>query len=88
MPRVENLGSNVDHWHRERGDGSSTHDVCLGCHRKLVANPHVYDEVLKPYNTGEPQGEDGWGGDVEHPDYEHEDYSCVVCNKKLKMGDN
>jgi len=88
MPRVENLGSSVDEWHNASDDGSSTHDVCLNCHRKLIANSHVFDEVLKPYNVGEPHGEDGWGGEVEHPDYEHEAYSCEVCNKSLKYGDN
>lgn len=86
--RVENLGKNVDEWYaKNRGDGSSTHDVCRGCANRLEKNPHAFDDKLKPYN-GDPQGDEGWGGDVDHPPYDDDpgSYKCAACGKKLTDG--
>ena len=91
MPRVENLGPNVDDWyknHNPDGAGTSTHDVCKNCHDDLKDDPHCADDELKPYHTNEPQGTDGWGGDVEHPPYEDDFYSCAVCGEQLTDNDD
>jgi hypothetical protein len=84
MPRVENLGENVDWWYENEGggNGSSTHDVCNNCASKLRQNPHAFDHLLEPYN-GDPQGDRGWGGDVVHPEYDGEGYECAVCDRPL-----
>ena len=89
--RVDNLGKNVDVWYETEsgGNGSSTHDVCLDCHSQLRIDPHCFDNKLQPYN-GDPQGEDGWGSNVEHPPYEDvpELYRCQVCDKPLTHVDD
>jgi len=87
MPRVDNLGSNVHEWCESHRETSSTHDVCMRCYKHLKSDPHFYDGELKPYN-GDPPGIDGWGGDVEHPAYEYDDYTCAVCERKLKESDD
>ena len=90
MPRVDNLGSNVSEWYdspKAKGNGSSTHDVCMRCYKRLKSDPHIYNFQLKPYN-GDPLGIDGWGGDVCHPPYEEENCTCAVCDCKLKKRDN
>lgn len=89
MPRVENLGKNVDEWWEEVGEGSSTHDVCSECAEILDMDPHAFDEELQPYN-GDPQGDAGWGGDVDHPSYgEYDiDYNCEACGAKLTADDD
>jgi hypothetical protein len=86
MPRVENLGPNVDAWYRTNnpdGAGSSTHDVCAAHAELLEDAPHAFNQQLVPYHAREPQGEDGWGGDVAHPPYDDDDYRCAVCNHRL-----
>jgi hypothetical protein len=92
MPRVENVGNNVYEWNERTGDGSSVHDVCQKCYKKLGKNPHVFDGTLRPYQFDEPQGTEGWQGDVEHPPYEDEGWQsvvrCKVCQKKLTERDN
>lgn len=90
MPQVENLGQNVHTWHETADSGSSTHDLCLEHYRILMADPHAFENVLVPYNTDEPQGELGWGGDVEHPPYEDDPLhsKCKVCGKRLTAEDN
>ena len=82
MPRVENLGPELDAFCRETGNGSSTYDVCAECAEELRDDPHCHNDKLKPFN-GDPQGSEGWGGDVEHPPYDELDYTCVICNKPL-----
>lgn len=88
MPRVEALGKNIDKFCRETGDGSSTYDVCRDCHNDLVNDPHCYDDELGVYNGEPDEPEDGWGGEVEHPDYVDEDYRCAVCNELLTEEDD
>ena len=85
MPRIENCGPNVDEFCRESGDGSSTHDVCAFC--APGDGEFITDKNLTPYN-GDPVGTDGWGGEVEHPCFEGEDYRCTICNAKLTEEDN
>jgi hypothetical protein len=92
MPRIYNLGSNVDEWYESpddnpHGSGPSTYDVCRMCYKHLKSDPHFYDEELKPYN-GDPLGIDGWGGDDHHPAYENDDCTCAVCERKLTRSDN
>lgn len=89
MPRVENLGANVNHWHKHeaRGEGSSTFDVCRSCWHDLDADAHAYDAELTPYN-GDPDGTDGRGGDIGHPPYEDGEYECEVCHETLTDDDN
>ncbi len=44
----------------------------------------MFNDKLTPYNNGEPQGDEGWGGECSHPGYEENgDYKCAVCGKKL-----
>lgn len=82
--RVANIGENVDEWCRNgRGDGASTYDVCVICADKLVTNPHQFDHVLKPYQSREPQGVDGWEDDVDHPPYDDDETHCAVCKVEL-----
>lgn len=84
MPRVENLGENVDRWCHENGEGSSTYDVCSEHHDELVNDPHAHNTTLIPYGSREPQGEGGWGGDIEHPDYDSfSPYFCAICGVEL-----
>ena len=85
MPRVENNGANVTNWCLQTGNGSSTHDVCNACYKSIQKNPHV--SSLKPYN-GDPLGDQGWWGEIEHPSYSGDDYTCEVCDKKLTYRDN
>lgn len=87
MPRIENNGDSVSEWCERTGNGSSTHDVCKPCYNRLEKNPHLFDSKLDRYN-GDPLGEEGWGGDVCHPPYEGEDYSCEICKRKLTERDN
>jgi len=84
--RVDNLGANVSAWHESPeagGNGSSTYDVCSECCWDLEQDPHAHDDDLTPYN-GDPQGEDGWGGDVVHPPYDDGEYTCKVCGVPLR----
>ncbi len=83
MPRVENLGTNVTTFCEESDEGSSTFDVCNTCHADLELDPHAFDYKLKPFN-GDPEGDDGRGGDVEHPPYNDCMYDCEVCSVPLK----
>jgi hypothetical protein len=85
MPRVENCGANVETWCESTGNGSSTHDVCKACARLLERNPHSLR--LQPYN-GDPVGTDGWVGEIDHPEYAGEDYSCEGCGRKLTSRDD
>jgi len=89
MPRVENLGKNVDRWWEEEESGSSTFDVCSVCYEELAIDPHAFDDELSPYN-GDPAGDAGRSGDVEHPSYgEYDiDYDCEVCHAKLTEDDD
>ena len=88
-PRVDNLGKNVDEWHDKAvGEGTSTFDVCSSCASVLAKRPHAFDKKLKPYQYGEPSGDLGRGGDVEHPPYEETDYECAVCGKPLTEHSN
>ena len=87
MPRVENCGANVSAYCEESGEGSSTYDLCSYCASELEDDPHAHDAVLEPYN-GDPHGDDGWDGDVEHPCYSEDDYRCEVCSSKLGRRDN
>lgn len=88
MPRVSNSGINVDLWYERVGEASSTHDVCKGCHQKLEKDPNRFNHILTPYQREEPQGVDGWEGDVDHPPYSECDYQCTVCGKKLTSRDD
>jgi len=90
MPRVENLGANIDAWSKESHEGSTTHDVCTSCHRKLEKNPHEFDRQLTPLTLDEPQGDLGWGGEVAHPSYAEgfQDYHCKACRRKLAEKDD
>jgi hypothetical protein len=87
MPRVENLGKNVDEWYEEYEEGTSTHDVCASCWADLQAVPDAYNDKLTPYN-GDPQGDEGWGGEVCHPSYNEDDYDCEVCGDHLTEDDD
>ena len=93
MPRVENVGRNVDGWAKSsRGYASSTYDVCRGCNEQLADDPHAFDAHLQPYNPDEPQGVDGWAGDVSHPPYTEDEcdgeYYCAVCSAALTDDDD
>lgn len=83
MPRVENLGENVDEYCKRTGNGSTTHDLCTKCIKQLERDPHVFDDQLTPENHGEPIGVDGWNGSVDHPDYDGSGYLCAICGKEL-----
>lgn len=89
MPRVENIGSNVNLWYNNpgNGNGSSTFDICKQCADELKSDPHAFDDKLKPYN-GDPPGDEGREGDCDHPLYQDEDYGCEVCKKSLTEEDN
>ena len=84
MPRIENLGPNVDEYCKT-GNGSSTHDICAECAKDFEEPAH--HEKLQPYN-GDPQGTIGWAGDVWHPPYSEEDYKCAICDAPLTDEDN
>lgn len=76
MPRVENTGDNVSEWYENDGDsGSSTLDVCNVCYKELLRDPKSLNNKLRPYN-GDPQGDSGWVGDIDRPDYDDQDYCC------------
>jgi hypothetical protein len=85
MPRIENHGDNVTEWCLRTSNGSTTHDLCNKCFKVVKKNPHEFS--LDLYN-GDPLGEAGWLGEIEHPDYSGCDYKCAVCNKKLTYKDN
>ena len=84
MPRIENHGDNVTEWCVETGSGSTTHDLCNSCYKGVEKNPH---KKLDLYN-GDPLGEAGWLGEIEHPNYSEDDYNCAVCHKRLTYKDN
>jgi hypothetical protein len=89
--RVENLGKNVHEWCERTGEGSSTHDLCKAHAEQLDRNPHRFDTYLKPYGTGrdgsvEPLGEDGWGGDVVHPNYDELSERCAIPDCRVLLG--
>lgn len=88
MPRVENQGDNVTEWCEREDEGSSTYDVCTRCHARLEADPFRFDDKLQPYGPKEPDGDEGWGGDVSHPPYDDEEYDCAVCGKRLTGKDD
>lgn len=88
MPRVENMGENVTEWCEKTGDGSSTFNLCTDCHDVLEDDPHAFDKKLKPYGDGEPEGDEGRGGDASHPSYDEDDYTCDVCGCKLTSDDD
>ena len=87
----------------QTGEGSATADVCRDCFSALGADPHMHDDDLSPLLGGgwqrkgmtygplyhaEPQGTDGWGGDVAHSDYEDDVYFCVLCGEALTGEDD
>jgi hypothetical protein len=76
--RVTNLGKNVEEWSDRTGEGSSTYNLCRYHARWLDSDPHCFDNELNPYHIDEPVGEDGWGGDVEHPNFDDDEYRCVL----------
>ena len=81
MPRVTNHGPSVDSYCRATGNGSATEDLCNACAGRLARNSHCFDHLLIP--DQHTQGENGWGGDLEHPPYDECDYRCSVCEKTL-----
>jgi hypothetical protein len=83
--RVENLGTNVSEWCEKTGNGSSTVDLCKAHAKQLDRDSHRFDEYLFPYN-GDPVGEGGWGGNVEHPNYDDDDYRCAIPNCNILLG--
>ena len=85
MPRVENNGDNVTEWCVRTSNGSTTHDICNTCYKVVQKNPHAF--VLDCYN-GDPLGNAGWWGEIEHPSYSECDYRCEVCKKRLTSKDN
>jgi hypothetical protein len=89
MPRVENVGPNVDEWHdKADGEGSSTFDVCKRCAGHLKLDPHAFDKELAPFGVREPEGDEGRAGELDHPDYDDEDYKCGVCERRLTGADD
>lgn len=86
--RVENLGNNVNEYCERTSNGSSTWDICRECAADLEDSPHIFDKELSPYNNDEPEGDEGRGGDVDHPPYEECDYKCVICKKVLDEDEN
>ncbi len=89
MPRVENMGENVQTWCGEQGrHAGSTYDVCAACYQQLKDDPHVFDERLEPKATGEPRGLNGWGGDLRHPAYHYWRTLCAACLKVLTASDD
>lgn len=88
MPRVENTGANVDEWSERTHEGSTTHDLCKYCYKKLEKNPFALSDKLRPYGPKEPVGTDGWTGDVNHALYEEDDYKCEYCNVQLCYEDD
>ena len=78
--RVENLGANVEKWCDQTGNGSSTIDLCKSHAARLDKDPHCYDRILQPFGT------DGWGGDIEHPNFDDSDYRCAIPNCKILLG--
>lgn len=92
MPRVEPLGKNIEDWCDETDQGTSTHDVCHDCYVDLEDEPDCYNDRLS-LDNGEPEPEDGWGGEVDHPCYEEaaeagSAYRCEVCGDELTGSDN
>jgi hypothetical protein len=84
--RVENLGKNVTDWSTRTGNGASTIDLCNSHAVELDTHPHRFDGVLHPYGDGEPVGEDGWGGDVEHPNYDESAIRCAIPTCQVLLG--
>jgi hypothetical protein len=87
MPRVYNIGKSVDAFCEKTGNGSSSWDLCQDCAHDLKNDPHIFDAELIPYN-GDPNGEDGREGDMEHPSYSECDYKCEVCKQPLTEDDD
>jgi len=87
MPRVENIGINVNRFCCETDEGSSTFDLCKSCGQEVDDDPLVFYDDLVPYN-GDPVGEQGHATGVEHPPYAETDYECEVCGKALYDEDN
>jgi hypothetical protein len=88
MPRIVNLGESVNKYCERTGNGASTYDVCANCAPLFPSSD--FNDTLKPYNSDEPQGEEGWGEEgIEHPCYsECDDYRCAICDEKLTEDDN
>jgi hypothetical protein len=89
MPRVENLGENVQAWcDASQQETGTTYDVCAACFRVLQEDPHAFDRQLLPRTAGEPRGADGWGGDIEHPPYAYATLHCAACGVDLTFVDD
>jgi hypothetical protein len=94
MPRLEVMPGDEattiahDRW-LLRGDGCTTFDLCKGCAKEVDGlNLRDINNKLEPQN-GEPKGSYVLlAGDCEHPPYEENDYSCVVCGEALTEKDN
>ncbi len=72
----------------ERGDASSTHDLCVECAR-LYETRFVSWPLYLVLNGGEPLkgryfGEVG----VEHPPYAGGGYTCTLCHRPLTSKDD
>jgi hypothetical protein len=85
--RVENLGENVSAWCDRTHEGSSTWDVCEEHAEYLDDDPSYYDNDLVPYGDGEPSGDAGRGGDVEHPPYADGSYHCALAWCRVRLQD-
>ncbi len=90
MPRIENSGNAVTKWCREAGEGSSTADICKACERDVEPADRGYflATLGKSAQAGpEPQGTE-WDGDVFHPPYSSDNYTCAICGDPLTDEDN
>lgn len=83
--RVSNEGPSVSAWSEQTGNGSSWYDLCKSHAEQLDRDSHHFDEYLKPWN-GDPPGEDGWGGDCAHPNYDDDEYRCAIPDCKVLLG--
>jgi hypothetical protein len=89
MPRVVNSGENVVAWCEQHGhDGASVHDVCATCSGRLEIDAHAFDGRLVPTRAGEPVGDAGWTGDVDHPPYAYSPAASAVCGTRLTSLDD
>jgi len=89
VPRIENMGENVQRWCEDRGcETGTTCDVCASCYGRLETDPHAFDARLAPRAPGEPRGLDGWGGDVEHAPYAYGAVDCAACGARLTTLDD
>jgi len=90
VPRIENVGSNVDEYCEKSGEGSSTFDICSECNETLLGyNTLVFrgDKDFAPYN-GDPVGFDGHETWIDHPPYEECGYTCTHCHTPLTAKDD